>query len=147
MPCVPGDRVAVESETYPAALELMRARRLRPVAKPAGLVSARAAYVLPVVGNPRGLSISPGARHAVLDSGLPIIEDDAYADLHFGGPAPAPLLAEAPRRVLHVGTLSKSLCPGLRIGWLVAPRHLRKRALPRTIGTHHRMHFTGIHLQ
>lgn len=42
--------------------------------------------------------------HAVLDSGLPIIEDDAYADLRFGGPAPAPLLAEAPRRVLSNAT-------------------------------------------
>jgi len=127
--CRPGDRVAVESETYPAALELMRARRLRPVDKLSGLASARAVYALPAVGNPRGLSMPAEARRALLDSGLPIIEDDAYADLRFAGPAPAPLLADAPGRVLHVGTLSKSLCPGLRIGWLVPPRNLRRQAL------------------
>lgn len=127
--CRAGDRVAVDDETYPAALDLMRARRLRPVAGPSALASSRAAYALPAVGNPRGLALAPAARHALLASGLPIIEDDAYADLRFDGPAPPPMLAEAPGRVLHVGTLSKSLCPGLRIGWLVAPRHLRRRAL------------------
>ena len=58
-----------------------------------------------------------------------IVEDDAYADLRFDGPAPRPLLADEPRRVLHVGTFSKTLSPGLRVGWFIAPRRLRGGAL------------------
>jgi 2-aminoadipate transaminase len=127
--CRAGDRVAVDAETYPAALDLLRARRLRPVARADALDGARAAYAMPALGNPRGLALDAAARGALLGSALPIIEDDAYADLRFDGPAPRPLLADAPGRVFHVGTLSKTLCPGLRIGWLVAPRRLRRRAL------------------
>src|SRR5690606_23910079 len=51
-----------------------------------------------------------------------IMEDDAYAETAFDGRLARPLLADAPDAVLHVGTLSKILCPGLRIGWLVT-RH------------------------
>ncbi len=127
--CEPGDRVAVDPETYPAALDLLRARRLRPVAGPLRSIAATAAYAMPAVGNPRGFALPADARRALLASRLPVIEDDAYADLRFDGAAPRPLLAEAPARVLHVGTLSKTLCPGLRIGWLVAPRRLRRRAV------------------
>lgn len=65
----------------------------------------------------------------LLQSNLPIVEDDAYADLRFSGPPPSPLLAIVPERVFHVGTFSKVLCPGLRVGWLVVPHHLRQRAL------------------
>jgi 2-aminoadipate transaminase len=75
------------------------------------------------------VALDPETRAALLASGAPVIEDDAYADLRFDGAAPRPLLADAPKQVFHVGTLSKTLCPGLRIGWLVAPVHLRKRAL------------------
>jgi 2-aminoadipate transaminase len=127
--CRAGDQVAVDAETYPAALDLLRARRLRPVAGASALEGARIAYAMPAIGNPRGLALDAAARRALLDGGLPIIEDDAYADLRFDGPAPRPLLADAPARVLHVGTLSKTLCPGLRIGWLVAPRALRRPAV------------------
>jgi 2-aminoadipate transaminase len=124
--CKPGDRVGVAPETYPAALDLLRERRLVPVASSTGV---RAHYAMPALGNPSGERLDAGARDALLADGVPIIEDDAYADLRFDGGAPPPLLADAPAQVFHVGTLSKTLCPGLRIGWLVAPARFRKRAL------------------
>jgi 2-aminoadipate transaminase len=124
--CKPGDRVGVAPETYPAALDLLRERRLLPVVSTTGV---RAHYAMPAVGNPSGVGLDARTRAALLAGGAPVIEDDAYADLRFGGAAPRPLLAEAPKQVFHVGTLSKTLCPGLRIGWLVAPAHFRKRSL------------------
>lgn len=124
-----GDRVAVDRETYPAALNLFRARGLKPVLAETSLAVAGVAYALPAVGNPRGVALPDAARQRLLASGRLVIEDDAYADLRFDGPAPAPLLAAAPGRVFHVGTLSKTLCPGLRIGWLIAPRRFRRAAL------------------
>jgi 2-aminoadipate transaminase len=124
--CKPGDRVGVAPETYPGALDLLRERRLVPVASATGV---RAHYAMPALGNPSGERLDAGARGALLAGGAPVIEDDAYADLRFDGTAPRPLLAEAPTQVFHVGTLSKTLCPGLRIGWLVAPARFRKRAL------------------
>ena len=124
--CKPGDRVGVAPETYPAALDLLRERRLLPVVSTTGV---RAHYAMPAVGNPSGVGLDVGTRAALLASGAPVIEDDAYADLRFDGAAPRPMLAEAPKQVFHVGTLSKTLCPGLRIGWLVAPAPFRKRAL------------------
>jgi len=126
------DEVGVGAETYPAALELMRARRLAPVARWSG---PRVRYVMPAVHNPRGGALAAEDRAELLATRGLIIEDDAYAELRFDGPPPPPLLAEAPDRVLHVGTLSKTLSPGLRIGWLVAPRRLRARALRLKEGT------------
>jgi len=120
------DRVGVGDESYPAALDLMRARGLAPVAP---LTGVRVRYVMPAIDNPRGRAMADAVRRTLIATRPAIIEDDAYADLAFDGPAPRPLLADAPDRVLHVGTLSKTLCPGLRIGWLVVPRPLRSRAL------------------
>ncbi len=127
-----GDAVGVGVETYPAALELMRARRLLPVCEWRG---PRVRYAMPAVHNPRGDALTDATRAALLGARGAIIEDDAYAELRFDGPPPRPLLAEAPQRVLHVGTLSKTLSPGLRIGWLVVPRRMRERALRLKAGT------------
>ena len=60
---------------------------------------------------------------------IALIEDDAYADLRFDSAAGTPLVALDPRRVWHVGTLSKTVSPGLRVGWLVPPRRFRKDAI------------------
>jgi len=122
-----GDQIGLDPESYPAALDLFRARRLQAVA----LGQGRAAYVMPAVANPSGLAMSAAARVALRARQQAIIEDDAYADLRFHGAAEAPLLADerARARTFHVGTFSKTLCPGLRVGWLIAPRRLRRRAL------------------
>jgi len=123
----PTDVVGFDLETYPAALELARCRGLVPAGR---LRDVSCAYVMPAVSNPRGRALSDLKRTSLLGERVAIIEDDAYAELRFAdGPAPRPLLADATDRVFHVGTFSKILCPGLRVGWLVVPRHLRRRAL------------------
>jgi 2-aminoadipate transaminase len=123
-------RVAVEAESYPGALDIFRAAQaqLVPLTDPAGLY-----YVMPNVSNPRGSTMPAAERTALLaraslSKGF-IIEDDAYQGTCFSGAPQRPLLSDAPERVFHVGTFSKTLCPGLRIGWLVPPPRLAKRAL------------------
>ncbi len=118
-------RVWVPPECYPAALELFRARGLELGTDPA---NADFAYAMPLVGNPAGLTMSPEERTALLEQGRFVVEDDAYAELVFDGTCAAPLLAAAPDRVVHVGTFSKTLCPGLRVGWLVVPPAYREAA-------------------
>jgi 2-aminoadipate transaminase len=122
-----GWRIGVDAETYPAALDLFRTRGALPVVGAA----VRCRYVMPHVSNPRGLALDDAARAQLLASGAALIEDDAYAELNFSGPPGRPLAADAPDRVFHVGTFSKVLCPGLRVGWLIAPRDAREEALRR----------------
>lgn len=61
--------------------------------------------------------------------GSAVIEDDAYADLRFSSAAGLPLIAEDRRRIWHIGTLSKTVSPGLRVGWLIPPRQFRRAAI------------------
>ena len=87
---------------------------------------ARFLYVLPNFQNPTGNSMSE-ARRAALSStaaelGLPLIEDNPYGDLWFDTPPPAPLTARNPEGCIYLGSFSKVLAPGLRMGFLVAPK-------------------------
>ena len=135
---VVGERphIAVERESYPGALDLFRSARatLRAIDEDAQLY-----YVMPAVSNPRGQSMPAAERLALLERARRcrgyIIEDDAYAGTEFSRTSEPPLLARRPERVFHVGTYSKTLCPGLRIGWLVPPRKLAKLALKRKQAT------------
>jgi 2-aminoadipate transaminase len=125
-----GGIVLTEPESYPGALELFRARGLRPEPLTSPLKEdACAVYVMPAVSNPSGMVMEEETRRGLLASGLPIVEDDAYGDLLFAGPGARPLQAEAPDRVFFVGTFSKTLAPGLRVGWLVPPESRREEAL------------------
>jgi 2-aminoadipate transaminase len=117
--------IAVPRACYPGAIDLFRARGARLTQDPH---SASLVYSMPALANPTGRALPASQTAAWLGSGVSLLEDDAYAELRFDGRLLEPLLARAPERVLHVGTLSKTLCPGLRIGWLVAPSHLRARA-------------------
>lgn len=119
-----GARVHVAPATYPAALDLFRAHGLVPVT---GDVPADLAYTMPAMGNPSGRALGASERAALLDRDVPLIEDDAYADIYFGAKPPGPLLANARDRVFHVGSFSKSLSPGLRVGYLVPPRRMREQ--------------------
>ncbi|MDB4979390.1 MAG: hypothetical protein JWM82_142 [Myxococcales bacterium] len=120
----PGGGIGVEEASYPAALDLFRSRSLVPRRLGPGLVC----YVMPTLGNPTGGAISDRDRALAVKDGTWIIEDDAYGELRFAGPV-APLLGARPKRCIHVGTFSKTLCPGLRVGWMVVPPSLRRRAL------------------
>jgi 2-aminoadipate transaminase len=124
----PGDDVVVDELSYPAALDLFRARDLRLVSASAPSAPAFA-YVMPGIANPTGEPISEARASALLASTHAIVADEAYAELRFDGALPPLLLAEARERTWHVGTFSKTLCPGLRVGFLVPPRSQRAAAL------------------
>ncbi len=124
-----GDRIEVDAATYPAALDLFRNAGATLVTPEAGSAQHAFSYVMPGVSNPTGLPLSDARIDALLASDVPIVADEAYAELRFDGVAPVALAALEPSRVWHVGSFSKTLCPGLRIGYLVAPAHAREEAL------------------
>jgi 2-aminoadipate transaminase len=125
-----GAALGVEPESYPGALDAARAFGANLTAIDE---RAQAYYVMPSISNPRGQPLTAPARSQLLaharDAHAIIIEDDAYADTEFSGKTLRPLLADAPERVFHVGTFSKTLCPGLRVGWVVAPERYLRRLL------------------
>jgi 2-aminoadipate transaminase len=86
-------------------------------------------YTMPVFQNPTGLTLSRDRRTRLLalasERGLPIVEDHFDAELDYRGDAPPPLLAQgSPQNVVMLGTFSKILFPGLRVGWIVVPEPL-----------------------
>lgn len=129
----PGDRVLVEAPTYPGALEAFREEAAVIRTLPVGLDGFAAAaakhrpvlaYVIPTFHNPTG-SVLPALRRRALaetasDAGIPLIDDEVLADLGFPGEQPPPPLAAYSHRALSVGSLSKSVWGGLRIGWIRA---------------------------
>jgi 2-aminoadipate transaminase len=125
-------RIAVDDESYPGALDAFRAAhaQLVQLAEPADLY-----YVMPGISNPRGQQMPAASRAALLERARHhaayVLEDDAYDGTRFSGQRSRPLLADSPERVFHIGTFSKTLCPGLRLGWLVPPRRFARRALRR----------------
>jgi 2-aminoadipate transaminase len=95
--------------------------------------TARFLYVLPNFQNPTGRTMSEARRAALsakaAELGLPIIEDNPYGDLWFDAPPPLPLSARNPEGCLYLGSFSKVLAPGLRLGFLVAPKALYPKLL------------------
>lgn len=91
-----------------------------------GADKARFAYVLPNFQNPTGRTMSEERRTALVEKArelnIPLIEDNPYGDLRFEGESPLPLAARNPEGVLYMGSFSKVLAPGLRLGFLVAPK-------------------------
>lgn len=89
-------------------------------------------YTIPTNHNPTGITMSSRRRQELVEfctlRQLPIIEDDAYGPLYFGPDKPLPLKAyDKNGVVIYLGTTSKSLAAGLRIGWLVAPEAVVQR--------------------
>ena len=94
---------------------------------------ARFLYVLPNFQNPTGRTMSEARRAALsktaAELGLPIVEDNPYGDLWFDAPPPLPLTARNPDGCVYLGSFSKVLAPGLRLGFMVAPPALMPKLL------------------
>jgi GntR family transcriptional regulator/MocR family aminotransferase len=86
--------------------------------------SSGVVLVTPAHQFPTGVVLSPGRRRALLDRADLIIEDDYDAEHRYDRAPVAALQASAPERVAYAGSVSKSLAPGMRLGWLIAPRDL-----------------------
>lgn len=95
--------------------------------------AARFLYLLPNFQNPTGRTMSEPRRAAVsrraAELGLPLVEDNPYGDLWFEHAPPLPLSARNPDGCVYLGSFSKVLAPGLRLGFLVAPRALYPKLL------------------
>ncbi len=139
-----GDRVAVESPTYLGALQAFVPYEPEFVTVacdddgpiPKGLAAAQGArflYVLPNFQNPTGRCIGAARRAALVAAaesrGLPLVEDNPYGDLWFDAPPPPPLATRWQDGTVYLGSFSKVLAPGLRLGYVVAPRMLYAKLL------------------
>lgn len=140
-----GSRILVETPTYLGALQAFTPMEPEVV----GLASdgegvlpgeittrgqgARFIYLLPNFQNPTGRTMSEARRAAVsqacAQAGVPIVEDNPYGDLWFDQPPAAPLTARNPEGSIYLGSFSKVLAPGLRLGYLIAPAAISPKLL------------------
>ncbi len=147
----PGDAVLVERPTFITALQTFRVAEAHligidsdaegplpeSITEAARLCAAegrrlKLAYLVPTFSNPAGRVTTEARRRALIEAavaaGITILEDDPYSALWFDKPAPPPILSlaegEASEHVIHVSSLSKTVSPGLRIGWAVLPQAL-----------------------
>ena len=148
----PGDKVIVEGPTFLATIQCFRLYGAELISAPIDgngvktdelekLIAEhkpKFVYLIPTFGNPSGAMLSLERRKAVLEMAVKhntlIVEDDPYGDLYFGDAPPPSLLnlsATVPGSrdlLVHCGSLSKVLSPGLRVGWMIAPPELLARA-------------------
>jgi DNA-binding transcriptional MocR family regulator len=148
----PGDKVIVEAPTFLATIQCFRLYGANVIGAPIDAqgvqVDALEAliaehrpkfiYLIPTFGNPSGATLSLERRKRILELAVKtqtvVIEDDPYGDLYFGAAPPPSLMslsAQVPGSrdwLVHCGSLSKVLSPGLRVGWMIAPAPLLARA-------------------
>ena len=141
----PGSRVLVETPTFLGALQAfspMEPTAVSVASDDEGVLvddlvakskNARFIYLLPNFQNPTGRSMSEARRAAVsaaaAQAGLPIVEDNPYGELWFDQEPPLPLTARNPEGCIYLGSFSKVLAPGLRLGFLVAPKAIYPKLL------------------
>lgn len=145
----PGDRIVVTNPTYLGALQAFDLFEPAYAAVPLDetgidlatlerefIRGAKFMYLMPDFGNPSGVTLPLEQRRAILDlsrrHGVPILEDQAYEQLRFTDERLPSMLALDLERggggsVIYAGTFSKTLVPGLRVGWLVAPPKVAER--------------------
>jgi len=148
----PGDKVIVEGPTFLATIQCFRLYGAELVSAPIDgdgvqtdalerLIAEhkpKFVYLIPTFGNPSGATLTLERRKKVLELAVKyqtlVIEDDPYGDLYFGAPPPPSLLALSAQvpgsreLLVHCGSLSKVLSPGLRVGWMIAPAELLAKA-------------------
>lgn len=146
----PGDYVVTESPTYLGILDACEANNVRLIGVPLDdegmevdrlepLITRyrpRLIITIPNSHNPTGITMSLPRRRQLLELAaiheIPVLEEDAYGELRYGGAPVARLRALAsddPTRVLYVSSFSKVMLPGLRLGYLVANGELYRRIL------------------
>ena len=148
----PGDKVIVEGPTFLATIQCFRLYGAHLISAPVDADGVKTdelekliaehqpkfVYLIPTFGNPSGAMLSLERRKKVLEMAVKyqtlIVEDDPYGDLYFGEAPPPSILALSPEvpgsreLIVHCGSLSKVLSPGLRIGWMIAPPELLAKA-------------------
>jgi DNA-binding transcriptional MocR family regulator len=148
----PGDKVIVEGPTFLATIQCFRLYGADLVSAPIdanGVQTERLealmaehrpkfVYLVPTFGNPSGAMLSRERRLKVLELAVKyktlIVEDDPYGDLYFGEAPPPSLLAlsdQVPGSrdwIVHCGSMSKVLSPGLRVGWMIGPQAMLANA-------------------
>ena len=146
--CDAGAPVAVETPTYLGALQAFAPyepifaslasddQGVLPEAisrLPHDAPGTRFAYLLPNYQNPTGRVMSAERRQAVMaaarSAGVPIVEDNPYGDLWFDAPPPPALSSLWPEGSIYLGSFSKVLTPGFRLGYVIAPKDLYPKLL------------------
>ena len=146
--CDVGAPVAVETPTYLGALQAFTpfeplfaslasdGEGVRPEAMaslPHDAPGTRFAYLLPNFQNPTGRMMSKARREQVMEAAraarVPVVEDNPYGDLWFDEPPPASLSSLWPEGSVYLGSFSKVLTPGFRLGYIVAPPELYPKLL------------------
>jgi 2-aminoadipate transaminase len=88
-------------------------------------------YVLPNFHNPAGTTLPLERRLQLAEAAtkldLTVVEDDPYGELRYEGEDIPPICTLIPERTIYLGTFSKTLSPGLRLGWIVCPEMLMER--------------------
>jgi 2-aminoadipate transaminase len=148
--CDPGDVVLVESPSYVGALGVFRAyecdvihvamdeQGLVPDALSEAITLVRAAgkkvkliYTIPSFHNPAGVTQGPQRRADILEiaqrEGIALLEDDPYGLLGFEGEPPRAIRADDAEGVIYLGSFSKTIASGLRVGWAIAPHGVREK--------------------
>jgi len=139
----PGDTVLVETPTYLGALQSFSLFApkyvsiasdedgLLPEALTESMRGAKLLYCLPNFQNPTGRLLSEARRYRLAERAreldLLILEDDPYGELSYDGATPPSIRSLAPERTVYMGSFSKVLAPGLRLGYVIAPLALRSK--------------------
>ena len=150
-----GDTVIVERPTYDRTLLSLRGRGADvlaveldadgiDVAAVAELIGAGArpklAHIIPNFQNPAGYTLSAAKREALLvlarEHDFTIFEDDPYVALRFEGASLATMVSMDPERVVYASSFSKTVCPGIRVGYLVGPEELIARIVKLATSTY-----------
>jgi 2-aminoadipate transaminase len=152
----PSDTVVVERPTYDRTLLALRQRladirmvELEPdgidVDGVAALIeesgAPKLAHVIPNFQNPAGYTLSGAKREALVglahEHGFTIFEDDPYVSIRFAGdPLPTMLSLDRDDTVVYASSFSKTVCPGIRVGYLVGPAELIARVVKRATSTY-----------